>query len=423
VIEESAGSGPSASFQLRRPSDIAAEGGRRGRGDERRDEAPDRVHLAWPPGFVATSGDRQALLVLAGLASMTARRLLELANEVGSAEACLEAVRRGEAGSDGDRRRAAVVRPEEVAARLDAVGGRFVVPYDSGYPESLLDLFDPPAGLFVRGEAAEPAKRSVAIVGARNCSPGGAELADQLARALSGCGVTIVSGGARGIDAAAHRGAVEAGGRTIAVMGCGIDVAYPSLNRSLFDSVLARGAIVSEYPPGTPAEPFRFPARNRIVAGLSEAVVVVEGATGSGSMITAEHALDLGREVFAVPGAVTAALSEVPLLLIREGATMIRGPDDLIADLGVKPVAPTSSGPGSGSGSGPGSGPGLDRRESAVWEALGAPSPPDGIASRTGLALPEVVSTLVGLELRGLVRQVGGRYERRPGAQAGERPG
>ena len=126
---------------------------------------------------------------------------------------------------------------------------------------------------------------SVAVVGARTCSPGGAETASGLGRALAACGATVVSGGARGIDSAAHRGAVDVGGSTVAVLGCGIDVPYPRQNRRLFDAILANGSIVSEYPPGTRAEPFRFPARNRIVAALSRAVVVVEGADGSGAMI------------------------------------------------------------------------------------------------------------------------------------------
>jgi DNA processing protein len=199
------------------------------------------------------------------------------------------------------------------------------------------------------------------------------------------------------------------------VLGSGVDVAYPRQNRCLFESILASGCIVSEYPPGTHAEPFRFPARNRIVAALSRAVVVVEGATGSGSMITAEHALDLGRDVFAVPGAVTSELAQVPLGLIREGATLIRGADDLIADLGLELLTLGSGGTGATT-----SPQGLlapSGREKAIWEALAAASAPDRLASLTGLPLGDVVSALVGLELRGLVRHVGGRYERRLGSR------
>lgn len=244
----------------------------------------------------------------------------------------------------------------------------------------------------------------MAIVGARNCSPPGREVASQLGRALADAGVWVVSGGARGIDSAAHGGAMEAGGSTIAVLGCGIDVPYPKQNRVLLDEISRTGAIVSEYPPGTPPEPFRFPARNRIVAGLARAVVVVEGAPGSGSMITADHALDLGREVFAVPGPVTSELAAVPLALIREGATLIRGPDDLLQDLGFDAPVPRGDAPGVVT---------QGRTENAVWDALSAPTTPDGLARAAGLALPDVISALVGLELRGYVRQSGGRYERR----------
>src|SRR5205814_3118131 len=136
-------------------------------------------------------------------------------------------------------------------------------------------------------------------------------------------------------DAAAHHGALRAGGPTVAVWGSGIDMPYPRRNATLFRDIRERGTVVSEYPPGTPAEPFRFPARNRIVAALSCAVVVVEGGEGSGSMITADHAMEIGRDVFAVPGLVTSPLSFAPHSLIREGAGLLRGPDDLLADLGM----------------------------------------------------------------------------------------
>jgi DNA processing protein len=249
----------------------------------------------------------------------------------------------------------------------------------------------------------------VAIVGARNCSFAGREIASLLGAALARAGACVVSGGARGIDSAAHRGALEAGGASVAVLGCGIDVPYPRQNRRLLERIVASGALVSEYPPGLPPEPFRFPARNRIVAALSRAVVVVEGAAGSGSMITADHALDIGREVFAVPGAVTSPLSAVPHGLIRDGATLIRGPDDLLADLGLEVPADEPGGSGQDA-----SAAGLGRAERQIWEALTVASPPDVLARSTGLPLPEVVSALVGLEMRNLTRHVGGRYERRP---------
>lgn len=238
-------------------------------------------------------------------------------------------------------------------------------------------------------------------------------MASALGRGLAGAGVCVVSGGARGIDSAAHRGALDGGGRTIAVLGSGIDVPYPRHNRRLLTEIARAGAVVTEYPPGTPPEPFRFPARNRIVAGLARAVVVVEGAAGSGSMISADHALDLGREVFAVPGPPTSELAAVPLGLIRDGATLIRGPGDLLGDLGIE-LGPVPRARGDGRMA-PRWG---NESEREVWDALTAVSTPDRLAAATGLSLPVVISALVGLELRGYVARVGGRYQRRLDGQS-----
>ena len=376
---------------------------------------------------MATSEDRDALLVLLHLATLTARRLLELATIHPSASTCLQAVLRGEAGSDGDRAWAGRVDPRGVAERLRAAEARFIASSDPEYPAELLDLFDPPAGLFVRGRPLGETAPRVAVVGARNCSPAGAEIARSLATTLAGAGVCVVSGAARGIDARAHEGALRGGGASVAVLGSGIDQTYPRKNRDLVDAIAHSGAVVSEYPPGTPAEPFRFPARNRIVAALSRAVVVVEGAVGSGSLITAEHALDLGRDVFAVPGAPSTALAHVPLTLIRDGATLIRGPQDLLDDLGLSPqpqlpqttptpVAGTTSVPSERRSSSLGRGE-VSAVERAAWEALTSPATADRIAQATALPLPAVLAAMVGLELRRLVVQVGGRYERRPGAE------
>jgi DNA processing protein len=379
---------------MRRPSDLGRE-------------VTGTVRRSWPSGFAADAEDRRALLVLLGLASLTPRRLLELAGGRGRASSCLKAVLEGHAGSEADRDLAASIDPLEVAGRLEDVGARLVAARDPEYPEELVDLFDPPAGLFVRGSI-EADRPRVAVVGARNCSPPGREMAWALGMALAEAGVWVVSGGARGVDSAAHRGALAAGGPTIAVLGCGVDVCYPRQNRELLEEIARQGALVTEYPPGTRPEPFRFPARNRIVAGLARAVVVVEGARGSGSMITADHALDLGRDVFAVPGPATSELAEVPLALIREGAVLIRGPDDLLADLGL-----TSSAPNTPSPTVHGANDDVSVAEGVVWEALTASSTADGVAAAVGLPLPQVISALVGLELRGRVLRVGARYQRR----------
>jgi DNA processing protein len=395
--------------RLRRPSDLRKEG----TPHRARARMPDQPALSWPERFVDSEGDRSALIVLLHLASLTPRRLLDLAQERRAAASCLDAVAHGAGASDSDQTLAGAIRPDEVKSLLQELGARFVAVGDPEYPPELLDLFDPPAGLFVRGRPLGALVPRVAMVGARNCSPSGREVATALARALAHAGVCVVSGGARGIDAAAHRGALRAEGQTISVMGCGIDILYPGQNRALLQEIAASGAVVSEYPPGTPAEPFRFPARNRIVAALSRAVVVVEGATGSGSMITADHALDVGRDVFAVPGAVSSPLAAVPLALIRDGATLVRGSRDLLGDLGLPVAVPEGLRAGEAEGlrgSGPRS---LSASERAVWEALTAAMAPDSVAGKAGMPLPEVMSALVGLELRGKVRQIGGRYERR----------
>src|SRR6266581_362577 len=273
------------------------------------------------------------------------RRLLELAVGVGTARACLAAVLAGREGSEADRRWAATIDPDRVEGAMRACEARLATPGTAEYPRPLEDLTDPPAALFVRGAPLAEGASLVAVVGARRCSSLGREVAADIGAGLAAAGMTVVSGAAMGIDTAAHEGALRTGGRTVAVLGCGIDVAYPPRNQALLDRIVASGSVVAEYAPGVPAEPFRFPARNRIIAALAEAVVVVEGAGGSGSLITADHALDLGRAVYAVPGPVTSPLAEVPLALIRDGAGMIRGAEDLLMDLGrLDPDAATVAG-------------------------------------------------------------------------------
>ena len=195
--------------------------------------------------------------------------------------------------------------------RLRRLGFRFVARSEAAFPPLLRAIHDPPPGLFLRGEADSGllARPAVAIVGARACSPYGRQVARRVARELAGAGLVVVSGLARGVDAEAHRGALESGGVTVAVLGCGIDRDYPAANRELARQVVAAGLIVSEYPPGVEPAPWRFPARNRIVAGLCAATVVVEARERSGALITADFALEEGREVFAVPGEITSVLS------------------------------------------------------------------------------------------------------------------
>jgi len=371
----------------------------------RRSDVPRRaldVPPGFPEGYAAGVGARDALLVLSALRGIKPYQLHELAWSEGTAEASLASIRAGRAGSGADQEWARELDPGTVGRDAARLGVRFVTPVDDEYLQVFFELLhDPPVALYVSGRSLLELDERVAVVGARNCSPTGNEVAMSIGAGLGGAGVCVVSGAARGIDAASHRGALSAGGTSIAVLGSGHDLPYPKGSSELVQRIAAAGAVVSEYAPGVVAEPFRFPARNRLVAALGRALVVVEGAHGSGSMISVDHALDLGRDVFAVPGPVTSPLAEIPLSLIRDGATMVRGAADLLDDLGYSAKLLLEPPPN------------LKDDERRVYEALGASGLPDALASATGLALATVTTALLSLELKGLVRTTGGRYERR----------
>ena len=209
---------------------------------------------------------------------------------------------------------------------------------DPLFPPRLRAIFDPPPALYLRGagELELLARRAAAVIGARSCSPYGAQVARMLGRELAAAGLVVVSGLARGVDGEAHRGALEAGGVTVAVLGCGIDRDYPASNAQLSRRIEEHGLVVSEYEPGVEPAPWRFPARNRIIAGLCEAVVVVEARERSGALITADFALDEGREVFAVPGEITAGLSMGTNALLKLGATPLTSAQDVLDALGIE---------------------------------------------------------------------------------------
>ncbi len=214
----------------------------------------------------------------------------------------------------------------------------------SGYPSSLSDIPDPPAVLFFEGELEKALQKPVvAVIGSRRSSVYGLGVARSLSRALSSSGICVTSGLARGIDGEAHRGSLEAGGPTIAVLGCGIDVPYPPEHSRLARSITNCGALVSEYPPGTKPDRFNFPERNRIISGLSRGVIVVEAGERSGTMITVNSALDQGREVFAVPGEVTRSTSFGTNRLLKEGASLVTSVDDVLEVLGISVKKQTAS--------------------------------------------------------------------------------
>ncbi|HEV3474591.1 MAG TPA: DNA-processing protein DprA [Actinomycetota bacterium] len=355
---------------------------------------------------MARPRDRDALLVLASLEGIIPRDLHALAWREGSAAGCLRAIRRGAVGTDNDRTIAAAVRPDEVRKALAACGARARAPGDDEYPEALLHLADPPVCVFIRGQRLVPWPTAVTVVGSRTCTPYGHEIAEGIGAGLADAGVAVVSGAALGIDAASHEGALRAGGRTAAVLGSGIDVAYPRSNARLIDAIATDGQVLSEYPPGVPARPYRFPARNRLVAALGLAVVVVEGAEGSGSLITADFAQQLGRHILAVPGPVTAPQSAVPNELIRDLATLVRGPQDVLEAIGMAPVGATEDDDHPVP-------PGLSVEERAVLHRVsGASAAVEAVADAAGVSPARTLAALAALELRGLVASDGGRYRR-----------
>ncbi len=283
--------------------------------------------------------------------------------------------------------------------RLRALGIRFLGRSDPGFPPLLRAIHDPPPGLFLRGtaEAGLLALPAVAIVGARACSAYGRQIARSVARELASAGLVVVSGLARGVDAEAHRGALDAGGITVAVLGCGIDRDYPASNRELARQIAAGGLVVSEYAPGVEPAPWRFPARNRIVAGLCSAAVVVEARERSGALITADFALEEGREVFAVPGEITSGLSAGSNALLRLGATPLTCAQDVLESFGFVAAARVEPEVGAAAGAV------LTRIREAVAGA-------DELARATGLSAEELAVALTELELAGAVTEEGGLY-------------
>lgn len=220
---------------------------------------------------------------------------------------------------------------------IEAGGVRLVTFSDPAYPEALKNIYDPPPFLYVKGTLQSDDTNIIAAVGSRNASEYGKKITYTICRDLASQGITIVSGMARGIDSAAHRAALAAGGRTIAVLGSGVDVVYPRENRTLYESIAASGAVVSEYPMGTEPNSYNFPARNRIISGLATGVLVAEASPKSGSLITARLALEQGRDVFAVPGNVFSFKSKGTNSLLRSGAKLVENAGDILEELPFNP--------------------------------------------------------------------------------------
>ena len=300
--------------------------------------------------------------------------------------------------------------------RLAAEAGCDVVRQgEAGYPAPLLQLPDPPAFLYIRGQWIDADRTAVAIVGSRQASFYGQEVAERLAYDLAVRGVTVVSGLARGIDAAAHRGALNAhGGRTIAVLGNGLSSVYPPQHQELAGRIAERGAVCSEYPMRAEPLPYNFPKRNRLISGLSLGVVVVEAAAHSGALITADLALEQGREVFAVPGPVHAMNSQGTHGLLKQGAKLVTSVEDIIEELRLKPLIEEAVSPAADGTSSPAMmvpARSLLDEERRVLRQLRAdrPSDLDDIALKTRLPVSACASILLSLELKRLVRQLPGK--------------
>ncbi|MFP5265148.1 MAG: DNA-processing protein DprA [Blastocatellia bacterium] len=281
--------------------------------------------------------DWVALSFVTGVGSRTAAMLID---EFGSPAACFEAGRAALESFGLKREAIEAIKSPEPRARarqqledVARISGEVIALEDERYPPLLRETYDPPIVLYARGDLARAlAQPAVAIVGSRHCSTYGRNVAEMLSRELSERGVTVVSGLARGVDSAAHLGALEGGGLTVAVMGTGLDTIYPKENRRLADRITEQGALVTEFPLDTPPLPQNFPFRNRVISGISLGVLVVEGAERSGSLITARMAYEQGREVFAVPGNITSSKSFGPNHLIKDGGKLVQSWRDVVEE-------------------------------------------------------------------------------------------
>jgi len=288
---------------------------------------------------------------------------------------------------------------------LEKSGGKIITLKDEAYPPRLRDIYDPPALLYLKGELKKEDELAVSIVGSRKTTPYGRWITEKISQTLVRYGVTIVSGMARGVDSVAHWGAISGGGRTLAVLGCGVDVVYPPENRNLFSKIIEQGAVLSEFPMGSPPEGGHFPKRNRIISGLSMGVVVVEAGPDSGSLITANFALEQGREVFAIPGNVGAGGSRGTNRLIKDGAKLVESSEDILEEIlpqwkrekeRIEEVKPR--------------GPELSEEEKILYEMLGeTPLHIDAMIRESKFEPGKVSSLLLNLELKGLISQWPGK--------------
>lgn len=362
-----------------------------------------------------TRRDWLTLHLVPGLGAVGFRKLVET---FGSATEALRAGRK-------ELQQVAGLRPEAIQAittappqqqaerelkRIGQLGISLICFAEPEYPALLANIYNPPMVLFVKGDPGLLLKPGVAVVGSRAATSYGVKIARELSGQLAARGLVVVSGLALGIDTAAHAGALAAGGETVAVLGCGLDVVYPKSNERLAAEISKGGALVSEYPLGIQPDAFRFPARNRIISGLSRGVLVVEAAQRSGSLITARLAMDEGREVFAIPGRVDSVKSTGTHRLLQEGAKLVGSVDDILDELGWQTASP---GVVSETGQPQLSPSALSADEASILQLLDVyPKHIDTIITQAGLSAAKVSEILLLLELHGLIEAVPGQQYR-----------
>ena len=292
---------------------------------------------------------------------------------------------------------------EDEYRKLEQKGAWFVTMMSEGYPESLHNIPSPPYALFVKGKLPKEEMRSVAIVGARECTPYGEVMARDFAKTLARNGVQIISGMARGVDSAGQSGALEVGGTSFGVLGCGVDICYPREKIGLYMDLQERGGIISEFPLGTNPLPQYFPARNRIISGFADSILVMEAKEKSGSLITADMALEQGKDVYALPGPVNSRLSMGCNRLIRQGAGILLSPDELLIELGICQQKEKEND-------------GqikllLETTEDLVYSCLDLqPRNLDCLFNMTKIPIAELTDTLMRLQLKGIVREIARNY-------------
>jgi DNA processing protein len=297
---------------------------------------------------------------------------------------------------------------------LEQHGVHIITIQDRDYPERLKQIHDPPPLLFLKGKLRPEDHQSIAVVGSRHCSEYGRAIAHQISQQLALRGFTIISGLARGIDASAHEGALKAGGRTLGILGCGVDVRYPPEHDRLKEAISKQGAIISEFSMGTAPEPKNFPKRNRVIGGMSLGVIVVEAAQKSGALVTAACALEQGREVFAVPGPIGSKTSVGTHRLIKQGAKLVESVEDVLEELKGSIGTSMMRGPVQSASPGPVQFGSLNPKEKEIYHMLSQePQHIDALTVQAQLSASKLAGLLLQLELKGVIKQLAGhRYIR-----------